>query len=422
MDHSHVCGANGSWRLHRFASPGSSPRMRGQRRDVRQDRDRRRIIPAYAGPTSTIAVRLVTAADHPRVCGANFFADCSAACASGSSPRMRGQPRQLLPSARLPRIIPAYAGPTSTRDCRGCYQSDHPRVCGANLAQMEGDQPCLGSSPRMRGQRPRPALGGRGDRIIPAYAGPTNSTSKPPCAAADHPRVCGANPAVIRPVLAPVGSSPRMRGQQGAKPPHGAKGRIIPAYAGPTAAAQAGEHELADHPRVCGANPCRVDVEPERVGSSPRMRGQPRHGFGDLRHARIIPAYAGPTRIPSPDPRSPSDHPRVCGANIRPSERRTSSGGSSPRMRGQHGRDHVIDHSDRIIPAYAGPTMSKFAPSSVLPDHPRVCGANDVEVRSVVRVAGSSPRMRGQPFRPCGLDARARIIPAYAGPTCQRHP
>ena len=71
---------------------------------------------------------------------------------------------------------------------------------------------------------------------------------------------------------------------------------IIPAYAGNTFYGVGNYIELGDHPRVCGEHRLRDITAPNRLGSSPRMRGT--HGWVPRRHRfdGIIPAYAGNTK------------------------------------------------------------------------------------------------------------------------------
>ena len=111
------------------------------------------IIPAYAGSTDRCRQSAYERRDHPRVCGEHPISASELTRRKGSSPRMRGAlPRY---QARFLRqgIIPAYAGSTGFRHCKGHARRDHPRVCGEHrdwIAQLNG---VTGSSPRMRGAR-----------------------------------------------------------------------------------------------------------------------------------------------------------------------------------------------------------------------------------------------------------------------------
>ena len=88
------------------------------------------IIPAYAGSTKPRDAALVDKEDHPRVCGEHYPARPLYRRGLGSSPRMRGAPTCAAICTRDLRIIPAYAGSTSTNDDFGTAFEDHPRVCG----------------------------------------------------------------------------------------------------------------------------------------------------------------------------------------------------------------------------------------------------------------------------------------------------
>ena len=56
----------------------------------------------------------------------------------GSSPRMRGALSHGMRRWSIKRIIPAYAGSTSTWGKTGCSRGDHPRVCGEHAHGWAG--------------------------------------------------------------------------------------------------------------------------------------------------------------------------------------------------------------------------------------------------------------------------------------------
>ena len=174
-------------------SSGSSPLVRGQLPVVQLQSVGRRIIPARAGPTHCLSCDGSDSTDHPRSCGANVTPITRYKQPRGSSPLVRGQPADVAPSAGQIRIIPARAGPTSKRRPAPATNSDHPRSCGANLVFCFRLVFCLGSSPLVRGQ-PRDSSGfADGGRIIPARAGPTLPQAIRSALTQDHPRSCGAN-------------------------------------------------------------------------------------------------------------------------------------------------------------------------------------------------------------------------------------
>ena len=208
--------------------------MRGQRCFLSGCTACLRIIPARAGPTHLSLSVMVSAADHPRSCGANTLTLLRAIYPSGSSPLVRGQHQHdLLPTPFL-RIIPARAGPTSMSPYPLIWFADHPRSCGANQTESGRQIWSNGSSPLVRGQRHRPGADRQRHRIIPARAGPTTGQPLPDIALADHPRSCGANFGDAFGVVAESGSSPLVRGQLDAHTYLSVCIRIIPARAGPT--------------------------------------------------------------------------------------------------------------------------------------------------------------------------------------------
>ena len=215
----------------------------------------------------------------------------------------------------------------------------------------------------------------------------------------------------------PPGSSPRMRGKQGGWQQPNLCARIIPAHAGQTLAALGLRSMPSDHPRACGANAGSNCAATNSNGSSPRMRGK-LDGRGDFGCARrIIPAHAGQTHQDAENHVLPADHPRACGANDVNKRFMGNGPGSSPRMRGKHREEAGYRDKDRIIPAHAGQTRVRWSKYDQRPDHPRACGANKSAFGAQLSALGSSPRMRGKRLRGARAVWRSRIIPAHAGQT-----
>ena len=213
-------------------------------------------------------------------------------------------------------------------------------------------------------------------RIIPACAGQTRCSARPCSCRPDHPRLCGANTHSWRPSWPTTGSSPLVRGKRDYRDCRSCCLRIIPACAGQTEITQ--QH-----------------------------------------HApyRIIPACAGQTQGFLELERSPSDHPRLCGANGVLVELVVSAAGSSPLVRGKLCRYYSCEDSSRIIPACAGQTFHGGGEYGQSADHPRLCGANSSRHYGSTRDAGSSPLVRGKRATANPSEAARRIIPACAGQT-----
>ena len=132
-------------------------------------------------------------------------------------------------------------------------------------------------------------------------------------------------------------------------------------------------------------------------GSSPHTRGALGTGGASASVAGIIPAYAGSTSKLTSTKRSRRDHPRIRGEHAAPSESDKWDEGSSPHTRGALSQAGDRGDAARIIPAYAGSTCEGRLGWGV--------------------PCGSSPHTRGAHFVELLGGGADRIIPAYAGST-----
>ena len=133
--------------------------------------------------------------------------------------------------------------------------------------------------------------------------------------------------------------------------------------------------------------------------------------------AGIIPAHAGLTRPTAALAVAHRDHPRACGAHVRPILSLNSRWGSSPRMRGSPTCLRIAVRAGGIIPAHAGLTSRRATRRGWVWDHPRACGAHPVSPFRCAPRPGSSPRMRGSPIPQPRRPRMPGIIPAHAGLT-----
>ena len=356
---------------------GSSPRVRGTPRGCALRNPSGRFIPACAGNTRSLGEQLSSTAVHPRVCGEHPWAGNERNLSAGSSPRVRGTRRQMPSIGHCARFIPACAGNTSTSAARSRWAPVHPRVCGEHgegpgadvlpcgssprvrgtphgchcacdgrrfipacagntLALMPSRTAPYGSSPRVRGTPTTISVGRYVRRFIPACAGNTPTTRSSTPASPVHPRVCGEHEYLKMLALIEAGSSPRVRGTRPRRVRRGRGRRFIPACAGNTGRTKCPGVRAPVHPRVCGEHRERFMRGAFGDGSSPRVRG---------------------TRTaPRSPPTSPAVHPRVCGEHSVSIGACRSDLGSSPRVRGTHGAVRVEDDALRFIPACAGNT------------------------------------------------------------------
>ena len=150
-DHPRGCGAHFSMESQSSFNEGSSPRVRGS--PARADRRPAPvgIIPAGAGLTSEVFKSLLLFRDHPRGCGAHSAIFMISLMDEGSSPRVRGSPNHKGRRHRREGIIPAGAGLTHSSSRSAPSSKDHPRGCGAHSRNSRLARHQLGSSPRVRG-------------------------------------------------------------------------------------------------------------------------------------------------------------------------------------------------------------------------------------------------------------------------------
>ena len=150
------------------------------------------------------------------------------------------------------------------------------------------------------------------------------------------------------------------------------------------------------------------------------MRGARKCTRSDRSPSGIIPACAGSTIFVEKVLLFLGDHPRVCGEHVSDRLNVLRILGSSPRVRGAL-RDAALHGQPLgIIPACAGSTFRRSLSRRAPWDHPRVCGEHSFSGSFRAPSLGSSPRVRGAQ-RPRGLRVQPHgIIPACAGSTTFR--
>ena len=194
----------------------------------------------------------------------------------------------------------------------------------------------------------------KAQRITPAYAGKSATTTWARTVGGDHPRVCGEKMIFPHSTIPTKGSPPRVRGKGGTRGGTTPPGRITPACAGKRSFLEKIFSTIRDHPRVCGEKAVLYAREMGLIGSPPRVRGKGGSYIQAKWADRITPACARKRTAATRASLRPWDHPRVCGEKMNGDTKNASRKGSPPRVRGKVARADVFEPAVRITPACAG--------------------------------------------------------------------
>ena len=190
-DHPRMCGEHDYDGDMVHAAAGSSPHVRGAPACADYEIPRRGIIPACAGSTFRHCRFRASRGDHPRMCGEHGPGHRVGTLGEGSSPHVRGARRQVETHALCGGIIPACAGSTLVLPTRCVRFRDHPRMCGEHETEDGMTVRVPGSSPHVRGALRPQGRDAAGPGIIPACAGSTGGSLVKDACPRDHPRMCG---------------------------------------------------------------------------------------------------------------------------------------------------------------------------------------------------------------------------------------
>ena len=151
------------------------------------------ITPRWAGCHPHAYRITISRTTHPRMGGENGGCTRAGVTTSDSSPRGRGKRSRRIHLGRQRRLIPAWAGKTESAAAGSPCWAAHPRAGGENAHRLGGTEYPEGSSPRERGKPTCHLTNGRSRRLIPARAGKTRTSPCRTCAVGAHPRAGGEN-------------------------------------------------------------------------------------------------------------------------------------------------------------------------------------------------------------------------------------
>ena len=177
--HPRVCGERDNAIINGNDYGGSSPRVRGTRSVSVLGIMRPRFIPACAGNAARLRLLPRDAPVHPRVCGERIRVGQWRRFRVGSSPRVRGTRRNHGVGCAIDRFIPACAGNARQPSASRSQTAVHPRVCGERRLPRDVHSQDDGSSPRVRGTPQRPLAVCCPLRFIPACAGNASELPNP---------------------------------------------------------------------------------------------------------------------------------------------------------------------------------------------------------------------------------------------------
>ena len=193
-----MCGGTKNPDCLRVRDEGLSPRVRGNRQVELRVHKVVVVYPRVCGGTGHGEVHRGRQQVYPRVCGGTVVIVLSVLVAVGLSPRVRGNPLEILVVIPAPRSIPACAGEPAPASISCAGGRVYPRVCGGTGGGEVGVSQPEGLSPRVRGNRLRHRACPRGWRSIPACAGEPEAAVGTVLVSGVYPRVCGGTAAEER--------------------------------------------------------------------------------------------------------------------------------------------------------------------------------------------------------------------------------
>ena len=397
--HPHACGEYHGTIEPVGISYGSSPRVWGIpfQHALAQIVDR--FIPTRVGNTRRSSSGRAAAPVHPHACGEYGMQREDGLGALGSSPRVWGIPKELREVMDRVRFIPTRVGNTSCRHGVKDAWPVHPHACGEYFATASRVLGSSGSSPRVWGIQTEPDPGGPPPRFIPTRVGNTRRPAMYRAQTTVHPHACGEYISWVSLRMSTSGSSPRVWGIPIGDAVHQMQGRFIPTRVGNTPRQAEPCPPIPVHPHACGEYRPASDSARYKAGSSPRVWGIRRRERQRVPGQRFIPTRVGNTSDHAFCFCRQPVHPHACGEYMWCISWPSWPVGSSPRVWGIRG--HVPDRRGRprFIPTRVGNTGFTATLAAFQAVHPHACGEYFPAYALGRYPDGSSPRVWGILFR-----------------------
>ena len=271
---------------------------------------------------------------YPRASGGTIQSPALASIKTGLSPRERGNRAGAVRHRGYRRSIPARAGEPRHPTLRAGLHPVYPRASGGTRRLLRSWRPCIGLSPRERGNL---LLGTRQrsfERSIPARAGEPGTGGTPRALARVYPRASGGTRRLLRSWRPCIGLSPRERGNLLLGTRQRSFDRSIPARAGEPSSMTSGRAFSGVYPRASGGTSGPGLVAVSRWGLSPRERGNHAAARGCRARYGSIPARAGEPPTGFACSQRVRVYPRASGGTRICRAARWAGRGLSPRERG----------------------------------------------------------------------------------------
>ena len=275
-----------------------------------------RNIPTRVGRTCKDSSLCITYQEHPHACGENIILAFLSRFLIGTSPRVWGELGHQEQRKTIRRNIPTRVG--RTKPCKGlvCTSPEHPHACGENLVSIAPTGASIGTSPRVWGERKSRIQLTHGNRNIPTRVGRTCRGRKRVRLWPEHPHACGENTSRVGIWYSFHGTSPRVWGEPAFQVEEVGLIRNIPTRVGRTGGQRPRRRLWSEHPHACGENGNAGSACLVRIGTSPRVWGEPLEDPLELGGQRNIPTRVGRTPSRSPSRSAASEHPHACGENF----------------------------------------------------------------------------------------------------------
>ena len=193
---------------------GTSPHLRGNRFNRGRRTRARGDIPAPTGEPCAVRNCPSLSAGHPRTYGGTSLGPNDVCPSQGTSPHLRGNRQVEQDDLGTYRDIPAPTGEPPRRSSAAPRRGGHPRTYGGTQFSSVPQRSADGTSPHLRGNRPRPRLSSAPRRDIPAPTGEPTPPRMESAAMEGHPRTYGETPTFAVGIRWWKGTSPHLRGNR----------------------------------------------------------------------------------------------------------------------------------------------------------------------------------------------------------------